>query len=343
MLFRAVTAKDLAKIHKLTQQSGIGITTLPKHKALLKERLNWAIQSFDSDISKPRHEYYFFILEDSEKSAILGTSAIESSIGQDLPFYSFKISKRTNISHALHIRAEHELLTLVNDNEGKSELCTLYLEPTYRKNKNGVLLSKARFLFMAQFPQRFSNTVIAEMRGVSDENGYSPFWQHVGQHFFQLQFAKADELTITTNKQFIADLMPDHPIYIKLLPKEAQEVIGKPHQSTIPAMNILLKEGFSYRQYVDIFDAGPTIEASLEHINTIAESQLFQIQNISDEVSGTKYLISNTQLSFRAIYHEVLFNTSHSHCIISKHAAQVLQVNKGDWLRIAPITSNSNG
>jgi arginine N-succinyltransferase len=30
------------------------------------------------------------------------------------------------------------------------------------------------------------------MRGFSDEEGRSPFWESVGNHFFSIEFAKAD-------------------------------------------------------------------------------------------------------------------------------------------------------
>ena len=42
---------------------------------------------------------------------------------------------------------------------------------------NGRLLSKHRFLFMAEHPELFDSTVFAEMRGVSDGNGHSPFYE----------------------------------------------------------------------------------------------------------------------------------------------------------------------
>ena len=51
---------------------------------------------------------------------------------------------------------------------GTAELCSLFLHPDWRRDGNGSLLSKSRFLFLAEFPEYFSPRVIAEMRGVSD-------------------------------------------------------------------------------------------------------------------------------------------------------------------------------
>lgn len=336
MLFRSARSEDLDAIYNLAIQSGIGMTTLPKDKALLGRRLQWSCDSFARKVHHPHDEYYFFVLEDPMTSEVVGTSAIEATTGHELPFYSYKVSKRTRISHSLNIRSDYEVLSLVNDNQGKSEICTLFLLPEQRKDNNGILLSRARFLFIAQHPERFSPTIIAEMRGISDDEGHSPFWDNVGRHFFHMPFPDADRLTISTNKQFIADLMPRNPIYIKLLSPMAQAAIGQPHQSTVPAMNILLREGFRHNAYVDIFDAGPTIEAPLNQIRTIAASRVITVKNLSDEVSSSPYLLANTRLDFRATVSRIIANEET--CILSKSTAELLQVKRGDVIRVAPMT-----
>ncbi|MGC1181922.1 arginine N-succinyltransferase [Legionella sp.] len=337
MLFRSVLDSDLDAIHHLIEQSGVGMTTLPKDKQLLKKRIQLSIASYKKKIEHPVCEYYLFVLENHRNNEIVGISAIESRIGYETPFYSYKVSKRTRISHSLNIRSDYEVLSLVNDNQGCSEICTLFLDPKYRKNNNGLLLSKARFLFMAQHRERFAPTVIADMRGISDKNGVSPFWENVGRHFFQMNYAEADRLTLATDKQFIADLMPRHPIYVKLLSPEAQAVIGHAHPLTAPAMNILLKEGFRYNKYIDIFDAGPTLEVPVEQIKTIELSRLLIIKALSDEVSSSDYLLCNTQLNFRATIDTTLINKEKNTCIISKRTAQMLNVQCGDSIRVSPL------
>lgn len=337
MLFRSARDSDLDAIHHLAEQSGVGMTTLPKDIKLLKKRVSWSTASYKKKLDQPLSEYYLFVLENQRNHEVVGVSAIESRTGHETPFYSYKVSKRTRMCHSLDVRSDYEVLSLVNDNQGRSELCTLFLNPKYRKNNNGLLLSKSRFLFMAHYPERFSPTVIADMRGVSDKHGNSPFWENVGSHFFQMSYAEADRLTLATNKQFIADLMPRNPIYVKLLSKEAQETIGQPHPSTKPAMNILLKEGFRYNKYVDIFDAGPTIEVPLTKIRTIELSRVVTVKNLSDEVSSANYLLANTKLDFRATLGAVLVNKRDNTCIISKKTAQLLEIQCGDTLRISPL------
>lgn len=337
IFFRTATSHDLDAIHNLALHGGFGMTTLPKDIETLQKRVEWSTQSFNKTVDKPVNEYYLFVLEDTETRQIAGTSAIEASTGYETPFYSYKLSKRTRICHAQGIRSDYEILHLVNDNQGLSEICTLFLEPTFRINNNGLLLSRARFLFMAQFPNRFAPRVIADMRGVSDESGNSPFWDHVGFHFFNMSYAEADRLTLATDKQFIADLMPENPLYIKLLAPAAQAVIGVPHHSAASAMNILIREGFQFNGYVDIFDGGPTLEASCKKISTIAASRMLTIASISDDISSSRFLLANGSINFRATLCQAILNENKSACTISKEAAAVLEVKKGDVIRATPL------
>jgi arginine N-succinyltransferase len=338
MLFRRAKKEDLEGIYQLADHEGTGITTLPKDKKILEKRLIWSNASFKKQVADPKHEFYLFVLEDPDTGQIVGTSAIDACVGVKLPFYSYKISKTTRLCHSLNIRNDYETLNLVNDKQGCSEICTLFLDAAFRKRNNGLLLSLGRFLFMANHPNRFSAEVVAEMRGFSDADGHSPFWDHVGYHFFHISFKEADRLTISTNKQFIADLMPNDPIPMSLLDKKAQNVIGRTHPNTLPAMNILLREGFRFNNYVDIFDGGPTLEVPLEEIKTIANSQCLTVESITkEEIEEKPHLIANTILDHRSVVSEILYNDKQKTCILSQKAAELLQVKTRDRIRIAPI------
>ena len=336
LLFRRAKAADLDAIHHLATQSGVGLTTLLKDRALLNLRLTQSNASFDKLITAPQNEYYLFVLEDPTTHHVAGTAAIEAMTGVDAPFYSYQRATSIHTCPSLDIQREHDYLTLVHDNEHRTEVCTLYLEPAYRQNGNGLLLSLARFLFMAQYPERFAPIVIAEMRGFSDEQGRSPFWDAVGYPFFDMSFAKADQLTLS-NKQFIADLMPKYPIYLHLLPKAAQEVIGRAHPSTLPAMKMLTREGFQYNQYIDIFDAGPTLEIALNKIRTIAQSKLFTINITRDDVGPQRALLANTDLCFRATLGKTKLDHTNKMSSINPEIAHLLQLKDGDLVRISVI------
>ena len=118
MLFRKAHPKDLKSIYKLAKNCGFGLTTLPADKTLLKNRLDWSLESFKKNVTAPDGEYYFFVLEDPSSRKVIGTSAIEAYIGHETPFYSYKLSKRTRVCHDLNIRTDYEVLSLVNDQQG---------------------------------------------------------------------------------------------------------------------------------------------------------------------------------------------------------------------------------
>lgn len=332
MLLRPVQENDLEAIYQLSLQSGFGLTTLSKSKIELEKRIKHSLSSFLKNANSPTEENYLFVLEDVESNTIVGTSAIEASAGYSLPFYAYRVSKVSNICHELDLRVNYKILTLNNDFQGMTELGTLYLEPKYRCNKNGLLLSRARFLFMALFPNRFSDNVIAEMRGVSDEEGNSPFWQSFGEHFFKMPFSKADELSVLTDKQFISDLLPQHPVHINLLSRDAQNAIGQPHSSTIPAMKILQKEGFYYNCYVDIFDAGPALQVKRLNISTIKNQQTLPVIGLNDTLDAEACFISNTDIHFRAISGQALIENNG--VVLSTLDANLLGVRIGDCVQV---------
>ena len=191
------------------------------------------------------------------------------------------------------------VLNLVNDFTGTTEIGSLFLLPDYRVDGIGKFLSRSRFLLLADFPERFDEVVFAEMRGWLDKDDNSPFWEHLGRKFFNLTFQEADYISATDGYQFISDLMPKFPVYLDLLPQEAQNVVGIPHDAAAGAFHILKKEGFSYSGYIDIFDAGPSIQTPLTQIKTVAESEMMQLSEIVDDQkikNSDQYILSNSKL-----------------------------------------------
>ena len=169
------------------------------------------------------------------------------------------------------------------------------------------------------------------MRGVVDSNGVSPLWSALGSHFFQMDFPKAETLT-TQSKKVIGDLMPKHPIYLPLLPQEAQDVIGKVHSNTEPALAMLLKEGFENRGLVDLFDGGPTIECELDNIRAVRESKFGTVGAIAETVDGgTQQIISNTRLDFRTCLGQVFWDGDEA--TIDQISALRLDLKNGDSIR----------
>ena len=337
MVIRPIRAEDYPELYDIAVESGHGFTSLPVNDELLQRKISRSESSFAKKVLKPGDEGYLFVLEDPETGAVVGTSAIEAAVGLEDAFYHYHLGKVVHTSRALGVYNPVDILTLCNDYTGVSELCTLFLRESCRKQNNGRLLSKFRFLFIAEFRSRFYDRVIAEMSGVSDEDGHSPFWKWLQDSFFSVDFPTADYLTGIGQKVFIAELMPKYPIYVSLLSKEAQAVIGKVHDKTRPALALLQSEGFSNTGYVDIFDAGPTVEAKVEHIRSVRSSRRLQVR-IGAVSGGQPYMISNTKLEdFRATWLYLQPEEDSDQLILPVECAKLLQITNGDWVRIARI------
>lgn len=337
MVIRPIRADDFPSLYAMAVESGHGFTSLPVNDELLQRRIQRSEQSFRKQVQKAGDEGYLFVLEDTETGEICGTSAIEAAVGLEDAFYNYHLGKVVHTSRALGVYNTVDILTLCNDYTGATELCTLFLREHRRAKNNGKMLSRFRFLFMAQFRERFSDRIIAEMRGVSDEQGCSPFWSWLQEHFFSVDFPTADYLTGIGQKVFIAELMPKYPIYVSLLSKEAQAVIGQVHEKTRPALQLLQNEGFSTTGYVDIFDAGPTVEAKLEHIRTARNSRLLPVR-IAEVSGGQAHLICNADLAqFRATWANLHVSEASDEVNLPADLAQALQVQDGDLVRIARL------
>jgi arginine N-succinyltransferase len=67
--------------------------------------------------------------------------------------------------------------------------------------------------------------------------------------------------------------MPKYPVYVALLPEEAQAALGQPHDAGVAAQRLLAAEGFGFHGYVDIFDGGPTMDVAVGEIRTVREAE----------------------------------------------------------------------
>jgi len=336
MIVRPVRMEDLDRVFELATAANYGLTSLPRERELLRRRIRESIQSFQKQAEHPGGELYIFVMEDIERQLVVGTSCIVSKVGGFQPFWAYRIENCVHKSDTLGVRKEISTLHLVKEHSGPSEIGGLLLGPEFRKHGNGRLLSLFRFLFIGEFPERFERMVIAEMRGVVESDGTSPFWEAIGRHFFDLDYPNADLLSVM-DKRFIADLMPTCPIYIPLLPPSAQEVIGKVHQKTVPALKMLLDEGFDYTGMIDIFEGGPIISCPLAEIRIIKESRSAEVEAIASGESQTvPCIIACFAGGFLACAGEVALGKE-SGVIIPPRVAAALKIREGDRVRFAPM------
>ncbi len=338
MIVRPVRSADLPALIDLARSTGAGLTTLPANEERLAHRVGWAEKAFRGDAERADADY-LFVLED-DAGAVVGISAVAGAVGLREPWYNYRVGLTVSASQELNIHRQIPTLFLANDLTGNSELCSLFLRADQRTGLNGRLLSKARFLFIAEFRELFGDKVIAEMRGMSDENGRSPFWESLGRHFFKMEFSQADYLTGVGNKAFIAELMPKFPLYTCFLSEEARAVIGRVHPDTEPALAMLKAEGFSYQGYVDIFDAGPAIEAETAKIRAVQGSQALVLAIGTPGDDATPYLVHNRKREDCRIT-AAPARLAAGTLVVDPLTAKRLQLSAGDQVRAVPLSARS--
>lgn len=328
---------DLQSLYEMAKSTGGGFTNLPPDRKTLQAKLARSETAFSGAHATGSDQLYLMVLENAANGDVLGTCQIFSQIGQHWPFYSYRIGTDSKHSEQLGRTFHAQILTLNNDLNGCSEVGGLFLHPTARSGGLGLLLARSRYMFIARHRACFADRILAELRGVVDEAGSSPFWDGVAGKFFGMSFQEADEFNAIHGNQFIADLMPQYPLYIAMLPETARSAIAVPHSSGRAAMRMLENEGFIFDNYIDIFDGGPTMIARTDQVASIAQAQSIPLSDVIDNGSdcsrsGTEALIASGHFTeFRCCFGTV---TENNH--IDSQAAALLGITPGDqltWVR----------
>jgi arginine N-succinyltransferase len=144
--------------------------------------------------------------------------------------------------------------------------------------------------------------------------------------------------------------LPHFPIYADLLPEAAVSVISQTHEETVPALRLLQQEGFRITDLIDVFDAGPKVNAPVDDIRTVQEARFARVGSVVSEmdrilVEGTRsdepvFLMSNGKLeNFRSCmgYLDVDGDT----ITLSRSYATLLNVKAGDVMWFSPLIPHS--
>jgi arginine N-succinyltransferase len=327
---RPAANEDFQAIYEMAKLTGGGFTNLPPDRGALVDKIIRSVKSFASDAQEPGDDLFLFVLEHGESGQIRGTCQVFGMVGTEHPFYSYRIATLTQTSQALGRTFRAESLNLTTDLEGSSEVGGLFLHPGERAGGLGMLLARSRYLFIKLHRERFGKRVIAELRGVIDEGGGSPFWDSIAGRFFGMNFQEADEFNAAHGTQFIADLMPKTPIYTAMLPESARAVMGMPHPSGRAAMKMLEREGFHYDCYIDIFDGGPTMIAATDQIRTIRESRALVLAAVEDRVEAPDLMLAAGRGDrFRACCGKVAVDEQ-DRATLDRRTAAMLEIEPGD-------------
>jgi arginine N-succinyltransferase len=343
MLFvRPGRLSDLDALAHMARAARPVLHSLPDDRRALEARVALSEDSFRAQVDFPGEEVYLFVLEDSESGKLLGTASIVAAAGYAEPFYVFRNDALIHASRELHVNRKIHALTMSHELTGRSRLAGFYIDPALRGDAAAHLLSRARMMYIAANRRRFTPEVFSLLLGVTDEAGTSPFWEAVGRKFFGRDFAQIEIASGGRSRTFIAEVMPSYPLYVPLLPDEAQRVIGEPNEKALLSYDIHLEEGFEPDRFVDIFDAGPVLTAPIDRSACVTFNETRTVREIGEsarrhEAGSRAYLVaSNREGDFRCVLAELPNERGHD-APLAGCARAALDVVQGDAARCVPL------
>lgn len=337
LVLRPARVADLPAFERIAAARATGISSLPRDAAKLHDKLLRSSHAFATEDDASGEEIYLFVLEDPASGAILGSSGIAASAGFGDRFYSYRNEFTVHASTALATANKIHTLHLCHDLTGVTLLTSFWIDPSLAATAWPQLLSRGRLLFIGAHRERFAERIAAESPGLYDEpvtdgHGHCPFWDAVGRRFFDMDYPAAEQLTGGRSKSYIAELMPQVPIYVPLLPAAAQLAIGQLHPVGELPFGILLDEGFDADTYIDIFDGGPTADARVDALRSVSRAWQLPLGGTARDAAGAVWqVVSNTRREgFRATLAPAGLNGA---ATLDAAAAERLQVRPGDGLR----------
>jgi arginine N-succinyltransferase len=340
-IVRPVEVRDIPALAELAAGLTQGVHTMAKTTAAIERTVEHSLRSFASQTDIAGEESYLFVLENSVSDSLIGSAAIAAMAGSKGTFFSFRndviqqVSRDLNISHSVHA------LTLCADLTSYSQLLSFFVRRGHHNQPEAALLSRARLMFAACMPERFSDNFFVSLAGHTDLAGRSPFWEALGRKFFQMDFLQAERLVDgARNRNLIVELMPHYPVYVPLLSGDAQASMGQVHPESEVPFKILTKEGFAADDFIDIFDGGPILQANKHALHSFTHGLKLRVESGAERVLTDKtmtYLIAPVRESeFRV----TLFKSvalEHGHNVrLTDEEMRALKVAEGDAVLCIP-------
>lgn len=345
LVIRPVRPADLPALERLAGSATPRLTNLPAHRDRLEERIARSRQSFGREVDFPGDEHYTFVLEDLERDEVVGTATLRAEAGAREAYYTYRQETLIHASQQLNVRREVQTLSLSHEVSETTQLCALSLDPRYRGTSAESLLRRSRLMFIAQYPERFAEVLAMAFPGYLDEQGESPFWNSVGRHFFVRDYHDINYLAGVRSKSFIAEVMPQFPLYLALLTPQARAAIGREHPAHEAAMAEMLAEGFMRSRHVDLFDAGPVIKGERNRLHTFRHAAWHPVRVRPAHAlpDAEPAMVANQRLAdFRCVVARYALSPT-GQLMLSPEHAELLGAEEGRAVLAAPLTLPSNG
>jgi arginine N-succinyltransferase len=190
-------------------------------------------------------------------------------IGLVLPRPSYRMGLVVHAAAELGLFHQQATLLLGHDLTGSAELA----EPAHDGTLDAAglaatwqVLIDAALARIASARDAFGPRLVAELPGITDDTGRSPFWHGLGRHFYSGEPAAAQAEHGRAWISHVALLMPRQPLLAAFLPADAQAAIGQPGAAFQVLHGVLRSRGLRWQQQLRIDDGGPVLEAAVEEL-----------------------------------------------------------------------------
>jgi arginine N-succinyltransferase len=194
---------------------------------------------------------------------------LRRAIGLDLPRCWYRCGWVVHAAPELGLFQRLQTLQLGNDLTGASELADIAWAPDLDAPAQAAVLAPllGHALAAVRNGMPLAGTVpllIAELPGLRDDDGQSPFWQGLGRAFHDGDPAQAARQWGPAWRSHVAALMPRQPVYAAFLPADAQAAIGVADPAQAVLTGLLRAAGLRPSGHVAIDDGGPVLSAPLD-------------------------------------------------------------------------------
>lgn len=235
--------------------------------------VDWMIRVEPRQQPADDHDWRLVAFDRAQPDRALGQVLLRRHAGAQTLRHWYHRGLLVNAAPELGIHQRQQTLLLGNDLTDASELSALRCDDADEARAPAVLaaLVQASVCWLAREhapAPGVAPRLFAELPGLRDAQGHSPFWQGLGQHFVSFTPGQAERRFGPQWLRDLAPLMPRHPLLVALLAEPAQAALSRAAPEAALLAQALRDEGFADGEHVTVFDGGPVYEAPLSTLRT---------------------------------------------------------------------------
>ncbi len=194
---------------------------------------------------------------------LLGAVRVRQEIGLQEPRYWYHLGCVVHAAPELGLFHRERTLLLASDLTGAAEIADVAVCADADIRVLRFLLRGALETLSSCNGVTRPGRVIVELPGLREADGRSPFWHHLGRHFYSGDPAQAEAHLGPAWRSHVAALLPRHPLHVSFLPEEARAAIGVVCPLASAWQQALDEAGCIAGEHVTVDEAGAVHEIDL--------------------------------------------------------------------------------